>query len=129
MVNFLKFCWLYALISLIVIGIGLFSIIRWGYRYSIDFVGGTNLEYQLKYKKDIDTVKKSLKKNNVEVIELNQTDNTISIRAKALNPKQSESVEKDLRGALGPYLTVLRSETVGPTLGAETLMKTVVASI
>lgn len=129
MIDFLKYRWFYVLISLIVIGMGIFSIIRWGYRYSIDFVGGTNLEYQLKNKKDIDVVKNNLKKNNVEVIEMNQADAVISIRAKALSSAQSESLENDLRGALGPYRTVLRSETVGPTLGKETLTKTLIASV
>ena len=46
MVNFLKYRWLYTLISAVVIISGLISIARWGYIYSIDFVGGTNLEYQ-----------------------------------------------------------------------------------
>lgn len=128
MVNFLKYRWLYAFISLIAIGMGIFSIIRWGYRYSIDFVGGTNLEYQLKYKKDIDKVKTILKKNKIEVIEIRQNDTVLTVRAKALTPKQSEAIEKELRGAFGPYLSILRSETVGPTLGAETLKKTILAS-
>lgn len=47
MVDFLKYRWLYILISSFVIGVGLFSIINWGFHSSIDFVGGTNLEYLL----------------------------------------------------------------------------------
>ena len=128
MVNFLKYRRLYFLISLMVIGIGIFSITRWGYRYSIDFVGGTNLEYQVKKGEDIAEVKKILEKNKVETISINQNGMTLSIRAKALTPEQSAAIEKELRGTLGPYLAVLRSETVGPTLGEETVKKTIVAS-
>ena len=52
MVDFLKYKLIYFLISVLVIGAGLFSISRWVYDFSIDFVGGTNINYQLT--KDID---------------------------------------------------------------------------
>ena len=53
MINFLKFKIVYLIISVVVIGAGFFSIIKWGYQYSIDFVGGTNLVYQLNKKIDL----------------------------------------------------------------------------
>lgn len=129
MVNFLKYRWIYFFISLLVIGAGLFSIVRWGFRYSIDFVGGTNLEYSLKNKDGINEVKKALSKNKVEIIQMVQNNTNVFIRAKTLNEKQEASLNKDLKGALGPYITILRSETVSPTLGRETIRKTVTASI
>lgn len=128
MINFLKYRWLYAFISLLVIGVGIFSIISWQYRYSIDFVGGTNLEYQVKKGENIARVKKILRNNKIEIISMNQDGLILSVRAKALTPKQSAAIEKELRGALGPHLSVLRSETVGPTLGEETVKKTILAS-
>ncbi len=39
---------LYFLISGIVIGVGIFSLVRWGFALSIDFTGGTVIEYQKK---------------------------------------------------------------------------------
>ena len=46
--NFMRFKWLYFLISAIVIIPGLFSLLRWGLLPSIDFTGGTILELQFK---------------------------------------------------------------------------------
>jgi len=91
MVNFLKYKFFYFLISLLVISTGVFSIVKWGYRYSIDFVGGTNLQYQLSNDIDLKKIKEIIKLN-VKII-------------------------------------VLRSETVGPILGKETMTKTLIASL
>src|SRR3989338_2901651 len=47
MINFLKYRWLYFLVSTVVIGAGLFSVVKWGFRYSIDFTGGRNFAFQI----------------------------------------------------------------------------------
>ena len=47
MINFLKFKWLYFLISAFFIIPGIFSMIKWGFKPSIDFIGGTLLEIRL----------------------------------------------------------------------------------
>lgn len=128
MIDFLKFKILYAVISVVVIGVGLFSIGTWGFNYSIDFVGGTNLEYQME--KDVKTndVKNILQENNVEVLDIRQTNKVISIRAKTIDEKKEAELRTTLTQKLNSKITVLRSETVGPTIGKETLRKTVVAA-
>ena len=50
MINFLKYKLVYFLLSATVILAGIFSMARWGFKYSIDFIGGTNLEYQAEKK-------------------------------------------------------------------------------
>jgi len=128
MVNFLKYTWLYILISTIVIGSGLFSIIKWGYIYSIDFVGGTNFE--LKFNKNIKelNIRKFFSDNKIEVVNLNLNNNNLIVRIKTTDEKKENLVKKNLEKQFGRY-TVLRWETVGPTLGAETVFKTMIASI
>jgi len=128
MINFLKYTWLYVLISAIVIGSGLFSIFRWGYTYSIDFVGGTNLEYKFAKKISESEAKSIFKFDKIELVDLNIKDQTLMVRTKAIDEKKEQQLNKDLEKKFGK-LTVLRSETVGATLGQETVIKTIIASL
>src|SRR3989344_5234010 len=104
MFNFLKYRLIYFLISFLVISAGLFSIVKWGYRYSIDFVGGTYLEYRI-------------------------GDKTYNLREKTLNQKEQDKLISTLEKKMKAKVTVLRLETVGATLGKETINKTVIASL
>ncbi len=129
MINFLKYRWLYFLISAIVIGAGMFSIVNWGFRYSIDFTGGTNLEYRFDKnikEKDIRTISLD---NKVEITDLKLDENNLVLKTKPLTDEKM----MQLKAAFGHYLnakiTTLRSETVGPLLGREAINKTIVASI
>lgn len=129
MVDFLKFRWLYFTISAIVIGAGLFSVIKWGFLYSIEFTGGSNLQYKLNKKMSKNDLNKILKNNQIQAIEVRQDDKTIFLKTKSINEKQESLFKKDLEIKSGSKITVLRSETVGPVLGRETMMKTLIASV
>ena len=129
MINFLKYRWLYFLISFIVIGAGLFSIAKWGFRYSIDFTGGSNFEFQMNKVVSKDKMQKVLDLNKISVVSLKQQDNNIILRTKVLDQNKESLLKKDLEAKLKVKITVLRSETVGPTLGKEAINKTLVASI
>lgn len=129
MIHFLKYSWLYFLISTIVIGIGLFSIIRWGYIYSIDFVGGTNLEYKVNKQIPLNEVRQVFTAQQVEIINLNQKDNSLLIRTKAIDEKKEAQIRSELQKKTKSTVTVLRSETVGPSIGAESLRKTMIAAL
>lgn len=128
MIPFLKYRRIYAMISIGVILIGLFSIIRWGYRYSIDFVGGTNMEFQTAKPVSRQTVEQYAKAQKIEIIQLESRGNTILVRSKAIDEKKQETFKKTLEKDAGK-VTVLRAETVGPTLGKETINKTIIASV
>ena len=128
MIDFLKYKTFYALISALVIGVGLFSIAKWGFNYSIDFVGGSNLEYQLDKDVKVEDVKKILVENKVEVLDVRKNGNIISIRAKAIEESTEQVLKADIANTFKTKITTLRSETVGPTIGKETLQKTLIAS-
>ncbi len=129
MINFLKYRWLYFTISAIVIGAGLFSVIKWGFLYSIEFTGGSNLQYKLNKEILKNDLNKILKNNQIQTIEVRQDDKTIFLKTKSINEKQESLLKKDLEIKSGSKITVLRSETVGPVLGRETMMKTLIASV
>ncbi len=129
MIDFLKYKSLYLTISLVVIIAGLFSIIKWGYIYSIDFVGGTNLLYQTQKPVEKKQVENVLKKSDVDLVQLSIKDKEISIRLKAIDEKKEFQLKKNLEKDLQTKINVLTSETVGPVLGKETVNKTIVASL
>lgn len=129
MVNFLKFRFLYFLISFFVIVIGLYSIIKWGFNYSIEFTGGTNLEYQISKKVDEKKIREVLKKNQIEIERLSFFNNKIFIRTKTLTQKQENDLKNNLEKKLSIKISVLKSETVGPILGKEMIRKTLTASV
>lgn len=129
MVNFLKFKFIYLLISAIFITLGIFSIFRWGFIYSVDFAGGTNIEYQVKKTVNEQKIKGLLEKEKIEVIHASQSQDVLTVRTSMLDDAQQEKVKKLLSEELGSDIAVLKSETVGPSLGKEMIGKTVIASI
>lgn len=129
MVDFLKYRWLYFMISLAVIASGLFSIVRWGFKYSIDFVGGTNIEYKTNQTISADQVEKILKEEKIDTVDLKTNDKTIFIRANALDEKKENQLRKKLAESLNMQVNINRMETVGPILGKETMQKTLIAGI
>jgi len=129
MINFLKYRWFYFLISAVVIGVGMFSIVKWGFRYSIDFTGGSNFEFQMDKVVEKSKIQKVLDLNKVSVVSLKLKDKDIILRSKVLDQNSESQLKKDLEEKLKVKITVLRSETVGPILGKEAIKKTLIASI
>lgn len=129
MIDFLKYRRWYFLFSLIVIIVGLISMITGGLKYSIEFTGGTNLEY--KFSKHIETpaIKKIFEKSNVQTVEIRTSSDSYIIKTKPIDENREALVRKNLEKELNAKVTVLRSETVGPTLGKELVEKTIVAAI
>ncbi len=129
MIDFLKYKWLYFVISATVILAGVFSLFRWGYILSIDFVGGTNLEYISTKYMDLNRVRNIFAANRTDIISIREKNNTLSVRTKAIDEKTENMIKQDLTKAFNTRLTVNQSETVGPVLGQETMVKTLVASV
>lgn len=129
MIPFLKYRMVYLLISAIVIGVGLFSMATWGYRYSIDFVGGTNLEYRFSKQVSQKVIERVMREDKIDVESIKVADRNLFIRAKALDEKREAAFKTQLEAETKAKITVLRSETVGPVLGQETMRKTLIASI
>lgn len=128
MINFLKYRLIYFFISACVIGIGIFSILKWGFIYSIDFAGGTNLEYKFSREISSDQIKKILAQSETDIVQIVQKKDTVLMRLKAIDEKKEETLKKNLEKDLEIKVTVLKSETVGPVLGKETIRKTIIAS-
>jgi len=129
MVDFLRYKWLYFLISFLIIGSGIFSIIKWGYRYSIDFVGGTNLEYQFDRPLSKNDLLSVFKKEQIEVVKLEMIKTLMIARTKPIDEIQEKRLENEIISSFNTRVTLLKFETVGPSIGKETMFKTGLAAI
>lgn len=109
MIRFSKYLFLYALISGLVLVPGVYSLARYGLKQSIDFTGGALLEVSYDTPPESAIVAAATKTNTNSYIFRMKTD---------------ESAVLATQGA-----TILRSETVGPVLGSELLVKSIVAAV
>ena len=129
MINFLKFKWLYFLISAIVVVPGLASLIKWQLKPSIDFTGGTLLEIQLEKQSNSAQVKEVIEQQDIPIGSVQSSGyNTYLIKAKGIEKDHSNAIQKKLGEKFGK-VEELRYEIVGPTLGRELLEKTVIGAI
>ena len=120
MIRFSKYIWLYMIISALVLVPGMYSLIRYGLRPSIDFTGGTLVE--LKFDKDVtaDSISTIAKKENFPIISIQKTStDTYILRLQ----EGSEKIPASLSA------NIIRDETVGPVLGRELLQKTITAAL
>lgn len=127
MIQFLKFKWVYATISAVLIIAGLVSIGIWGYKYSIEFVGGTNLQYQMGKSVNVEVVKQVITDQKVQLETISLEKNVITARTRPISDQQEASIRKTLAQKLDTKVNLLKVETIGPSLSAELVNKTFVA--
>lgn len=128
--NFMKWRWLYFLISLLVIIPGVVSLIVFGMKPAIDFTGGSLLEIKFtQIDEDANLNFSGLKENLSQIYELDAMqqsgENQVILRGKHLDNDQKNLVLHALNEEYGE-VTENRFETVGPSLGKELLTKTLI---
>lgn len=128
MINFLKLTKLYALISLLVIGVGIYTIATQGLTLSIDFTGGSVVEYAASSTVTKASILKVLKAQKITPQEVTIRGKQIVLKLKPIDEKQEAASRAALSTETGAKLISRRFETVGPSLGGETMRKTAVAS-
>lgn len=113
---FMKYKWAYFAVSLLVLLPGIYSLLSYGLRLSIDFTGGSILEITASSSANFSTVAKD---QNLELISVqNLEDNSYLLRFKPMTQEQNDVFKKALSGAVEK-----RFETVGPTVGKELSLK------
>lgn len=130
MLNFTRFKWLYFLISALVILPGVYSLVRFGVKLSVDFTGGTLFEFQFDGEQPLvssEQLKEVFQKEDIEVVSLQTAgERKFLVRTKPLDEEQRWKIKASLQEGF-PEVVILQEETVGPTLGKELLQKTIVA--
>jgi len=126
--NFMKWRWLYFLISLLVIIPGVISLILFGLKPAIDFTGGSLLEVNfIEVTEDEKLSLAKLEENLQDIYELSSVqqsgDNKILLKGKHIDNQLKNEVLTLLNTEYGTVVEE-RFETVGPSLGKELLNKT-----
>ncbi|MBI5465448.1 hypothetical protein HY946_02450, partial [Candidatus Gottesmanbacteria bacterium] len=137
MLPFMKYKWLYAIISSLVLVPGIFSLVVWSLEPSIDFSGGTLMEIKnenktrseiatpanggIKDKNDIEKIKNIADQNGFILASIQPSaENSYLLRMKPITQEQNENFKKALDKEFGKTQES-RFETVGPILGQELL--------
>jgi len=127
--NWMIYRKIYFLLSGVVIGIGLFSLVKWGLKFGIDFRGGTIAEYRFDKNISTNDLSKKIGEQNIEVISIQPTGgNQYLFKLAPLNSDEREKLNQTIRDFIGSQkIDELRHETVGPTIGPELVKKTLFA--
>ncbi|MCD5407147.1 MAG: protein translocase subunit SecF [Desulfotomaculum sp.] len=129
MVHIIKKRKLWYLISLLVIVPGLISLFTQGLNFGIDFVGGNITEVKIHQDVSVEQVRAVVQKQGLSARFITESgEKNFLIRTEVLTIAQNESfltaIDEDLGG-----MTLLRSEKVGPVIGAELAQKAIIALV
>jgi len=126
--NWMKYKIIYFLLSGALLSVGIFSIIRWGFNPSIDFVGGSIIEYRFENDIAKEEIEKILAENkNIKEISIDQK--SAILRMKPIDQTEAANIKSKLEQDLNEKVEELRFENVGPTFSHEILTKTLVAAL
>ncbi len=127
MINFMRFKYLYFLFSALVIVPGIFSMVFWGFKPAIDFTGGTVLELKFKQQTQSEEVKKITEEKGFPVSSIQTSgQNTYILKLKPISKDEASTIKSALANKLKETPEEVRFETVGPILGRELLIKTLI---
>ncbi len=130
MIRFSKYLWLYAVISLLVLVPGMYSLVRYGFRQSIDFAGGTLVEYRTSNPIDVETITRAAEDASIDLVSVQQSrDSSFLVRMKQEPKERITTLTDRIEARASVSAVILRNETVGPTLGAELLQKALFAAL
>ncbi|KKT39644.1 MAG: Protein translocase subunit SecF [Candidatus Collierbacteria bacterium GW2011_GWA2_46_26] len=121
----MKYLSLYFLISAIVILPGIYSLVRFGLKPSIEFTGGSRFTL-VQSKSTPDTILQSFKEYT-PVLE-SSDNNSLTIKSKEISQESVQKILETLKPD-SPEIKLTDFETIGPALGKETIKKTANALI
>ena len=121
----------YFVFSLIVIIPGIISLVLFGLNLSIEFTGGSRLT--LAFPKElssnqISSLQSVFTQNKIKVATIEKSGGTVFVRSGPVDEKQDILIMGEIKKSLG-NVDQQSYETVGPTIGAETLRNAVYALI
>jgi preprotein translocase subunit SecF len=130
MIRFSKYIWVYILVSSLVLIPGIYSLIRFGFRQSIDFAGGSLVEYRTTNAVSEATLQAAAQKAEVTLVSIQSSGSTSYLIRMKQEPNQKIALLTENVNAMASVsATVVRNESVGPILGKELLSKTLFAAL
>ena len=129
MINWMRYWFLYFGVSILVIGAGVFGLLKWGLKLGVDFKGGVLAEYKMG-DVSLEEVKSKLESQlGVEVFSISRVKDSGSylFRLSSFDLTKKDDLKKVLKEATAKEVVELRFESVGPSIGPELIKKTVYA--
>ncbi len=121
----MKFRWLYFFISSVVVLSGMYSLVRYGVKFGVEFTGGTLTEYKLKNSIDQPVLEKLFEDQGIELSSVQKTGSgSYILKFGIISNDQRNAVKSSLEEVSGG-VEELRFESVGPVAGKELIKKTV----
>lgn len=126
--NVMKHKFIYFVVSLVFLVPGLISLLMFGLKPAIDFTGGSLLEIHAPGLSDSQDLYQEIVGEKFDLSSVQKSgDDQVILRGKTINNETKEEVLNLISGRLGSTVEEKRFETVGPTLGKELLVKTMIA--
>lgn len=117
------------IISSILIGLSILLIIIFGFRFGIDFTGGTEIAISVEKNITTDELRKILAQNKIVPDEIKSygEKNQFLLRLKEVG-EDANRIETTLLSSLKDYsIKILKKDTIGPKIGAELRFQAVIA--
>jgi len=128
--NWMKFKWVYFLLSALVLVPGIVSLILFGLRPAIDFTGGSLLEIKTESELNAKEIEELITEKGFEVSSVQESgENQILIRLQPIEKEQAGEIKLTIKEKFEQEPEEVRFETVGPTLGKELIKKTIWAIV
>jgi len=113
----MKYWWLYFVLSALVIIPGLFSLVRYGLKASIDFTGGSTFVWQTS--ESDSELRARLAEHKIDLKEISANGDTYTLTTAPLTQSEYQPLVTN-------DISELSFDTVGPSLGAELIRKTAI---
>lgn len=119
------------ILSIVLISLSILLIAIFGFRFGIDFTGGTEIAIKVEKKLETDQLRQILAQNKIYPDEIKSygEENQFLLRLKEVG-EESAKVEASLQSSLKDYsVQILKKDTIGPKIGAELRFQAFIAVI
>lgn len=129
--DFLRYKLIYLSFSGILVIGGIMALILWGLNLGIDFTGGTLIEYQFEQLPDLGLIRQTLTNNlDFDLAGLQTAENNyLIVRTPEITQEHARVIKQVLEENFNQSIREDRFESIGPTLGKELLIKTLIAIV
>ena len=126
--NWLKYKKIYFSISLILVVVSVFSLLKWGFELGVDFKGGSVIEYKFEESISTEELSKKLVEENIDVRAIQESgDNLYILKLGEVTSEKKNDITEVVSSFSGEKFLETRFETVGPSIGPELIKKTIYA--
>jgi preprotein translocase subunit SecF len=128
--KWMSYRWVYFILSGFLIAVGIYSMATTGFKVGVDFTGGAVITYQIKNWEKLETFKTTFMAGKEKPRSIQETSNGLLVAKFAeLSTQQRNEINASLKEKNEGVFEEVKFETVGPSMGRELIIKTVIALV